>query len=155
MANLQGSEREKLIEKMCDAHWNSVYEFGCWSKAAEELKQDSYNGMAEALDIAVGELLHPIEKDEHRDAIRRQYGRIEVSPAHLEHGESASLCAHIMNSRRSRYLKPKSDPAFDAAKAKLNEFRNTMGNCGAGDLVGDAFIAEIVAAVRKADHDRV
>ena len=118
--------REELIEKMCEAY---DYPDGpadysvCRSDGGKRHRHE----MAAALDVAVGELL--IEADD-----------AEINAIKDHRGWTDLLFSRLLSERRSRYFKPKSDPAVEAVSKFIAHWDNPK-----------EYAAKIVAAVRNAD----
>lgn len=116
--------REELIEKMCEA-------FARIGGNQMVSKEYQCRCMAAALDVAVGELLKSPSQGEMADVQFSVYAR------------------YLLESRRARYLKPKSDPAVEAVKRILERRDCVPEHCAEQYIEGRAI--GIVAAVRNAD----
>ena len=128
----KGMNREELIEKMLDAFY--------------EHRENWVHGintrpfMGAALDVAVGELLG--------DFSALELNETSKASNTLWNSEDYSRARKLLASRRSRYLKPKSDPAVEAVRKFLNP---PDAPC---EWTTD-FAEKLVAIVRNANNEAV
>ena len=142
--------REELIEKMLESEYRArtSQELGAAFKDSITWRKWCV-GMAAALDVAVGELLGEPTVDEAQAALKEQVEFERTMTERHKYTFTHSIAMRIFGNRRSCYLKPKSDPAVEAAGRAMLAEMDHFG-CKNGQVISEV-AAKIVAAVRNAD----